>query len=53
MRHLVGSYTRLVPDDDSRFPDPAAVDMVIPYGYVTSAYLVQPKEGPRQIYAGP
>ena len=28
-------------------------DMVIPYGYVTSAYLVQPKEGPRQTYAGP
>ena len=25
MRHLAGSYTRLVPDDDSRFPDPAAV----------------------------
>ena len=22
--------------------------MVIPYGYVTSAYLVQPKEGPRE-----
>ena len=27
-------------------------DMVIPYGYVTLAYLVQPKEGPQQIYAG-
>ena len=25
MRHLAGSYTRPVPDDDSRFPDPAAV----------------------------
>ena len=25
MRHLAGSYTRSVPDDDSRFPDPAAV----------------------------
>ena len=25
MRNLAGSYTRLVPDDDSRFPDPAAV----------------------------
>ena len=25
MRHLAGSYTHLVPDDDSRFPDPAAV----------------------------
>ena len=25
MRHLAGSYTRPVPDDDSLFPDPAAV----------------------------
>ena len=25
MRHLAGSYTRPVPDDDSRFPDPAGV----------------------------
>ena len=25
MRHLVGSYTCPVPDDDSRFPNPAAV----------------------------
>ena len=29
------------------------VDMVIPYGYMISAYLVQPKEGPRQMYTDP